>query len=480
MGHTGHDAKNDIRPDRRQNRSEDSVDEYFDLDDMEAEEAQNSSGSEESPIAEDVAEEADTADAEVTGAASAAASGTNAGEQTPENSVPDGMKERTDTTASADDAGNAAHSGTESTAVAAAGISAVPARSKKQQKKKKNTNRADGDTLQEIRKRHKKKRMIAVIALITAAAVAAGGVFYYVRIWLPGRNQSATASGQQGNTGTKMQDMDVITASGTTSIGIVEDTFDLDLADTELDIETVYASSQDEVKKGDPILKLTDDSVSKSKTALEQAAESAEYAYDLEVTDSQASTITAGETYNKAVIAQKYAQQDYDDTVAAAQAKIDDLNSQISDQQDLVDEYTAASADSQYYYKKYDVAAIEKQLNTDFDLEQSLYGDSSNGIAERLEAENSPAKTTTMATNNTTPPTSNSGTGSSLTTAATTVTNEITSWDASTSTNAAQIVSDYDSLSDDDKNSLSSSTYIKYLMYAQQPSKPHKHCISGL
>lgn len=53
----------------------------------------------------------------------------------------------------------------------------------------------------------------------------------------------------------------VITASGSTSVGMQEETFDLDYIETELKIEEVYLSSGDEVEEGTPILKLTDESV---------------------------------------------------------------------------------------------------------------------------------------------------------------------------------------------------------------------------
>jgi multidrug resistance efflux pump len=260
------------------------------------------------------------------------------------------------------------------------------------------TGAADDGGLQMIVKRHRRSRIIRLIVFLVVLALIGGGVFWYYE---KSRTQQTAASttGSRPEAAGQASDLDVITASGTTSIGIVNDTFDLTLSsDTSLEIEKVYVSSQDTVSKGDPILKLTDDSIKAAKTSLDQTARAAEYAYDLGAVDAKVNTVSAGETYNKAVIAAKYAQQDYDDTIAKAQAEIDDLQSQVDDQQDIVDEYTAAAADPDYYNKKYKVSEIKAQLTKDFELEQSLYGDSSNDIADHLNNEENTSANTSSST----------------------------------------------------------------------------------
>jgi multidrug resistance efflux pump len=229
------------------------------------------------------------------------------------------------------------------------------------------------------RKRHIKK-IVAFVAVITAIAVAASVIWYFVR-----KSSSSTSDTQSGMPSQFAgQDLDLITASGTTSVGMVLDEFDLDVSDVELEIEEVYISSRDEVAEGDKILKISDDSIEAARTALEQAAGSAEYAYNLNEIEAKADTITAANTRDQALAELDYAQQDYDDTVAEAQAKIDDLNSQIEDQNELVTEYQAAVYDPNYYYDKYEVNDLYTQLQEDFDRQMALYADTSNGIANKV------------------------------------------------------------------------------------------------
>lgn len=229
------------------------------------------------------------------------------------------------------------------------------------------------------RKRHIKK-IVAFVAAITAIAVAASGIWYFVR-----KSSSSKSDDQSGMPSQFAgQDLDLITASGTTSVGMVLDEFDLDVSDVELEIEEVYISSRDEVAEGDKILKISDDSIEAARTALEQAAGSAEYAYNLNEIQAKADTITAANTRDQALAELDYAQQDYDDTVAKAQEKIDDLNSQIEDQNDLVTEYQAAVDDANYYYDKYEVNDLYTQLQEDFDRQMALYADTSNGIANKV------------------------------------------------------------------------------------------------
>ena len=123
----------------------------------------------------------------------------------------------------------------------------------------------------------KQGKKTAVLAGICAAVLlaAAGGGGY---LWMSGRN----ADGQEPGSipeGDLSFGMETVTAGGSTSVGMQEESFDLDYIETELEIEEVYLSSQDEVEAGTAILKLTDESVEAARRELEEKATQADLDY---------------------------------------------------------------------------------------------------------------------------------------------------------------------------------------------------------
>ena len=107
----------------------------------------------------------------------------------------------------------------------------------------------------------------------------------------------------------------VITASGSTSVGMQEDTFDLDYIETELKIEEVYLSSGDEVEEGTPILKLTDESVEAARRELEQKSVQASLDYRQQLLDSEEEKITAKQTYDTSMTKGTYASYTYEESL---------------------------------------------------------------------------------------------------------------------------------------------------------------------
>ena len=93
---------------------------------------------------------------------------------------------------------------------------------------------------------------------------------------------------------------DVVTAGGSTSVGMQEESFELDYIDTELVIEEVYLSSQDEVEAGTAILKLTDESVETARRELEEKATQADLDYREALLDGEEEKITAQQTLDTA------------------------------------------------------------------------------------------------------------------------------------------------------------------------------------
>jgi len=184
----------------------------------------------------------------------------------------------------------------------------------------------------------RKKLVVTVIGVgmvLTAAGVA--GTIYYRQ------TQSSTTQengGQWGHQGGMNMNDNLVTASGTTSIGVDAVTFAIDfLEDTSLYVEEVYVSSGDEVEAGTKYLKFTDDSIEDARSELESTAREAQIAYRSGVITTQESKIEAKYTYQQTLLDAQQAQQVYEDTLASLQATLDAAEDEYTQAQDDYNEY---------------------------------------------------------------------------------------------------------------------------------------------
>lgn len=220
----------------------------------------------------------------------------------------------------------------------------------------------------------KKKIILILIGLILVIAVAGGAAAWFFF----GSKGSDDFSGRDmagGNRGAMMAGAmpeDVVTASGSTSVGMQEETFELDYIETELIVEEVYLSSQDEVQAGTAILKLTDESIQEARRELEEKAVQADLDYRQAVLDAEEDRITADQTLKTSQTKGSYASYTMEESLQRYQDEIDKLTEQITEAQELVDEYTA-SLETDYYYTYYEVAEKEQALNETFQALMALY-----------------------------------------------------------------------------------------------------------
>ena len=176
----------------------------------------------------------------------------------------------------------------------------------------------------------RKKIALGVIPIMALALM--GGV-----IFLTVQKGGADQTGQMGGPGRADGfGENVITASGSTSVGMQEETFDLDYIETELKIEEVYLSSGDEVEEGTPILKLTDESVEAARRELEQKSVQASLDYRQQLLDSEEEKITAKQTYDTSMTKGTYASYTYEESLKEYADKISDLQEQVEEAQELV------------------------------------------------------------------------------------------------------------------------------------------------
>lgn len=222
-----------------------------------------------------------------------------------------------------------------------------------------------------------------IIAFIMVVIIAAGAIFY-VYYYIPQKTESGQNVAGNAPSGDGMDmGMDsqgalsmsgTITASGTTTVGMVEETFDVDSIETTLEIEEVYLNNGDEVEQGTAILKISDESLEAARTELEQAAALAEYAYRLGVIDYEEALITAKSTYDQASVNSTYADNDYSIEIQEKAEAVADLEKQVEEAKALVDEYTA-SINEDYYRTYYNLDELEEQLYENFTLLMQFYED---------------------------------------------------------------------------------------------------------
>ena len=216
-------------------------------------------------------------------------------------------------------------------------------------------------------KKRKRKQYLGTIGItVVILAVSAVSIGYYLKT-RQNTEESATddssipnrAAGEKGS---------MVTASGTTSVGMDEVTFDIDfLEDTNLYVEEVYLSNGDEVAAGEKYIKFTDESIESARKELESKALSAELSYRNGVISDTESRLEAKYTYDTEMLEAQYAKQVYDDTLAQLDAALLEVQTAYEEAQAEYDTYYNAAANNTFY-EDYQIAELKKAYEDAYDL----------------------------------------------------------------------------------------------------------------
>lgn len=213
------------------------------------------------------------------------------------------------------------------------------------------------------------KKKLFLVAGILVIVVAVGGAAGWYLL------ESGNATRQEPGSMPEMENgfgEDMVAASGSTSVGMQEETFGLDYIETELEVEEVYLSTQQEVEEGTAILKLTDESIKLARRELEEKATEAELNYREALLDGEEEKVTAQQTLDTSLLNGTYASYTYDESLNEYEEQIESLQEQIEEAQELVDEYTA-SIETDYYYTYYEVAEKKEAYESTFSALMTLY-----------------------------------------------------------------------------------------------------------
>lgn len=219
------------------------------------------------------------------------------------------------------------------------------------------------DALKSFRKSVRRKKMIAV-AIAVVLMAGAGGGYCYIKFANEETDIRQRLEEHRGMQGLR----DLVTAGGTTSVGMVTEEFEIDYLDTELTIEEVLLSSGDEVEAGTPILKVEEEDIQDALKELERLAKESSIAYRQGKIDYLLGKIEAQAVYDTALAENEYAEADYNVNIKEARQEIADLEEKTADAKELYEEYYNGIHNNGYY-EEYKVAEL-KQI---YEEHKSLY-----------------------------------------------------------------------------------------------------------
>lgn len=237
-----------------------------------------------------------------------------------------------------------------------------------------------------IRENKKKAWIAAGVAVLLLAAGATA-------VWMMNREDEGTVvyketTVQHGSLTVGIED------NGSVEIGTVEQDFDLDVSEytggtgrsggggfmgmrpgdsqsstgRKLIVEEVYVSVGQQIAKGDPLFKLTDDSVEEIRTELETDLSSAQLTYEQLMVNQEKTRLEADHTYEQNRVYGNAASLEYDETMYELQKAVDDAQEALEDAMEELagyqDDYTEVSddyAEAKHYLTETEAAVAQEQ-----------------------------------------------------------------------------------------------------------------------
>lgn len=195
-----------------------------------------------------------------------------------------------------------------------------------------------------------KKKAVILVAIILILVTIAGVMVGY---WYPKRTNGGSFSWGDGTgmmgSGNMSGMTGAVMASGVTSVGMSQESFQVENLTQGLLVEEIYASSGEEVSENDGILKLSEDSVAQAREELENLLKEADLAYRTGTIEYEQNLITAKYDRDIAVLGGKYAQEIYDQTVASLKNSVESASEALEEAKEQIAEYQAIVEGDDYY-----------------------------------------------------------------------------------------------------------------------------------
>ena len=198
----------------------------------------------------------------------------------------------------------------------------------------------------------KKKKVIAAGIFLVIAGTAVGTGIYF---FSPKEENNEMPQMPEGMSLSE----DVVSATGLTSTGMLEEIYELGFLENGLYVEETYLNMGDEVEENTPVFKVSEESLSEARVELEKKVKETQLNRREGEITYETGLIDAQKEKDLADVEAAYAQAVYDDAVATAQESVDKLQEQVDEAQEKVDEYTA-SIEQDYYYTYYEVGELKE------------------------------------------------------------------------------------------------------------------------
>lgn len=182
----------------------------------------------------------------------------------------------------------------------------------------------------------KKKWIFISVGLVLISALICIGIFFLVKEF------SDNETRENGSPSQFVMSEDMVLAEGTTSIGIISEEFEPDYLETELYIDEVYVSAEDEIQEGDQILKISEESIEEAREELEAEAETADLAYRAGLIEYEQEKITSKYDYDITLLESQQAKQVYEETISDLKEELESAKEAVAESEELVAEYTNA------------------------------------------------------------------------------------------------------------------------------------------
>lgn len=200
----------------------------------------------------------------------------------------------------------------------------------------------------------KKKKVTVVLSLGAAALLLIGGISVYAHQTSDSGESETVYKETTAEYGTLTVG---ITESGSVTIGSISQDMDEDISTSSnsgssqttgtsnnnssvvLEVEEVYVSVGQQVKAGDALLKLTDESIEKYRKKLKEAVTEASADYNSAALSSAKEKVSANYSYNLSVAEGSVAQEEYEATISELQDAVDEAQEAVDESQALLTYY---------------------------------------------------------------------------------------------------------------------------------------------
>ena len=205
----------------------------------------------------------------------------------------------------------------------------------------------------------KKKKVTVVLSLGAAALLLIGGISVYAHQTSDSGESETVYKETTAEYGTLTVG---ITESGSVTIGSISQDMAEDISTSSnsgssqtsgtqttgtstnnssvaLEVEEVYVSVGQQVKAGDALLKLTDESIEKYRKKLKEAVTEASADYNSAALSSAKEKVSASYSYNLSVAEGSVAQEEYEATISELQDAVDEAQEAVDESQALLTYY---------------------------------------------------------------------------------------------------------------------------------------------